>query len=161
MLRPERIGLPMLVSHPELRAPLAPRYPRGHARCGAAAVEFAFVAPLLFMVILGIIEFGRGMMVAELLNSAARNGSRVGALTGSDNAAISAAVTNALSGTGVSGASCTIRVNGNPAANAATAVTGDAISVTVTVPYSSVSWLPVNQYLGGRTLGSTVVMRRE
>jgi Flp pilus assembly protein TadG len=151
----------MLTPGPGPKSRVRPLAARRRGRRGAAAVEFAFVAPLLFMVILGIIEFGRGMMVAELLNSAARNGSRVGALTGSDNTAISTAVTNALSGTGISGASCTIRVNGNSAANAATAVTGDAISVTVTVPYNSVSWLPVNQYLGGRTLGSTVVMRRE
>ena len=41
-------------------------------RRGAALVEMAVCLPVLVMVILAIIEFGGGMMVAELLNDAAR-----------------------------------------------------------------------------------------
>ena len=145
-----------------LNSPYRKRTPAGSIRTrrGAAAVEFACVAPLLFVVILGIIEFGRAMMVSELLNNAARNGARTGALTGSDNSAITSAVNNSLSGTGISGASSSIKVNGY-SANASAAVSGDAILVSVTVPYANVSWLPVTQFLSGKTLGSTVVMRRE
>jgi Flp pilus assembly protein TadG len=36
-------------------------------RRGTAVVKFAVVAPLLFSVVLAILEFGRGMMVAENL----------------------------------------------------------------------------------------------
>jgi Flp pilus assembly protein TadG len=118
------------------------------------------VAPLLFLVILGIIEFGRAMMVGELLNSAARNGSRTGVLTSGDSTAVNTAVEASLSGSGISGYTTTIKVNGT-VANPSTATTGDLITVTVTVPYGSVSWLPVTQWLGDKTLGATVVMRRE
>ena len=40
-------------------------------RKGAAAVEFALVMPLFFMLILGIIEFGRAIMVEQIITNAA------------------------------------------------------------------------------------------
>jgi Flp pilus assembly protein TadG len=132
--------------------------PRG--RSATAAVEFAVVAPLLFTVALGIIEFGRAMMVLEVLNNAARSGCRVGVLSGSDNNAINTAVTNSLAGSSVSGTTTTILVNGSPV-DVSTANTGDTISVSVAVPADSVSWLPVTHFLTGKTLSGSVAMRRE
>jgi Flp pilus assembly protein TadG len=134
---------------------------RGSAkRSGAALVEFAILAPLLFTLILGIIEFGRAMMVTDLLNSAARAGCRTGVLAGSTSDSITSAVTSALTSTGIHGATVSVLVNGT-AADASTAATGDSITVKVTVPSANVSWLPVQRFLSGATLGSSVVMRRE
>jgi Flp pilus assembly protein TadG len=130
-------------------------------RCAAAAVEFAIIAPLLFTLILGIIEFGRAMMVIELLNNAARNGARIGALAGSDTSAITTAVNSSLTTAGVNGANTpTVLVNG-ASADASTATTGDVVSVSVTTPASKISWLPGTIFLTGDTLGTAVVMRRE
>ncbi len=129
-------------------------------RRGVAAVEFAVVASLLFVLVLGIIEFGRAMMVLEMLNNAARNGVRVGALKGSANTDVASAVTSALSGAGFSGTTNTIQVNG-ATADVSTAVPGDAITVIVQVPYNHVTWLPTSMFLAGRTLGSNVTMRHE
>src|SRR5262245_5200786 len=112
------------------------------------------------MVVLGIIEFGRAMMVLEVLSDAARSGCRVATLSGSDNSAVNAAVTSALTSGSVSGATTTIDVNGAQT-NVSTASTGDAITVSVSVPADSVSWLPVQRYLTGRTLSGSVTMRRE
>jgi Flp pilus assembly protein TadG len=151
----------MLVENRTLSRTLVPAVRRTMSRrTAAAAVEFAVVAPLMFALVLGIIEFGRAMMVAEIINSAARNGCRQGVLTGSDNAAITTAVNNALGETGISGATSVVKVNGSQA-DARNAISGDAIAVTVSVAYGNVSWLPVNQFLGDKTLVSTVVMRRE
>jgi Flp pilus assembly protein TadG len=134
---------------------------RAGARRGVAAVEFAVMATLLFTLILGIVEIGRAMMVLEILNNAARNGCRVGVLSGSSNADVSTAVDNALSGTGVTGYDApTITVNGS-AANVSTAVSGDAVSVTVSAPYSNVTWLPTTLFLSGKSLSSVAVMRHE
>ncbi len=41
-------------------------------RRGASAVEFAIVAPFLFMVLIGMIEFGRAMMVQHIVTMSAR-----------------------------------------------------------------------------------------
>lgn len=49
---------------------------RPRIRSGATAVEFAVVAIPLFMVLFGIFEFGRYMMVAHTLEHAAREGAR-------------------------------------------------------------------------------------
>ncbi len=45
---------------------------RRSARRGSAAVEFAFVAPIFFAFIIGIVDFGRMMMVQEIMTNAAR-----------------------------------------------------------------------------------------
>jgi Flp pilus assembly protein TadG len=50
---------------------------------GASAVEFAFVAPLLILLALGIIEFGRAFQVQGTLAAAAREGVRMMALQNS------------------------------------------------------------------------------
>src|SRR6266850_5882651 len=69
---------------------------------GAAAVEFAVVAPLLFLVvILPTFEFGRGLMVAELVTNAARSGCRVGILPGNSNSSITSAVNTSLTEQGI------------------------------------------------------------
>src|SRR3954447_1404449 len=81
-------------------------------RRGVAAVEFAVVASLLFLLLLGIIEIGRAMMVLEMLNNAARNGARMGTLQGSSNTDVTSAVTNALANAGFSGTNTAVAVNG-------------------------------------------------
>ena len=49
---------------------------------GAALVEFALVAPLLLVVIAGIVDFGFLFQRYEVLTNAAREGARLGSLPG-------------------------------------------------------------------------------
>jgi len=135
-------------------------------RAGLAAVEFAVVAPVLFMVVFGIVDFGRAVMALDLVNNVARQGARTGALSGKTDADITAAVDTALSNSGLptrsSGTALTIQVNGNAATDAGLAVSDDQITVTVAVSVGQVSWLPGQWYLSRSSLLSgTVVMRRE
>lgn len=62
---------------------------------GAVAVEFAILAPVLIMLLLGIMEFGRAYSVQTSLSDAARQGVRVMAIT-NDSAAARNAVKSAL-----------------------------------------------------------------
>ncbi|PVZ60967.1 TadE/TadG family type IV pilus assembly protein [Arthrobacter sp. H-02-3] len=62
---------------------------------GAAAVEFALLAPVLIMLLLGIMEFGRAYNVQISLSSAAREGVRVMAI-GNDATAARTAAKNAV-----------------------------------------------------------------
>jgi Flp pilus assembly protein TadG len=48
---------------------------------GAAMVEFAIIAPLLLLVVFGIIEFGRAYNAQNSLTHAAREGAREYAIT--------------------------------------------------------------------------------
>jgi hypothetical protein len=56
------------------------RRPKSPARCGAVAVEFAVIAPLLLAVIVGLIELSRVYSVQNCLETAAREGARFAAL---------------------------------------------------------------------------------
>jgi Flp pilus assembly protein TadG len=64
--------------------------PRSSER-GAVAVEFAILAPLLIMLLLGIMEFGRAYNVQVSLSNAAREGVRVMAISNDQTAAKTAA----------------------------------------------------------------------
>ena len=108
-------------------------------RRGAATVEFALVAPVLFLFIFAIFEFGRAFMVMDLLGDAARVGSREGAVQGKSSSTVTTDVQNRLSGEGVNNSSVTVEVNG-AAGDPSTANSGDEITVIVTVPVSSITW---------------------
>lgn len=64
---------------------------------GAVAVEFALLAPVLVMLLLGITEFGRAYNVQISLSSAAREGVRVMAIGNNQTAARTAAKNAAVS----------------------------------------------------------------
>ena len=64
---------------------------------GAVAVEFALVAPVLVMLLLGIMEFGRAYNAQVTISSAAREGVRVMAIGNSPTAARTAAKNAAVS----------------------------------------------------------------
>ena len=65
--------------------PIHVRLPGDRRRSrGQALVEFALVAPLLFVLILGVIEAGRFIFFQELLNNATREGARYAIVHGAD-----------------------------------------------------------------------------
>jgi len=82
---------------------------------GAVAVEFALLAPVLVMLLLGIMEFGRAYNVQISLSSAAREGVRVmtignnpiAARTAAKNAAVTLQPTLSDANITISPATCT------------------------------------------------------
>jgi len=125
-------------------------------------LEFALVIPVLMSLLMGMLEIGRGFMALNAVTTAAREGARTGAVPNGDNAKVAAAVTNALTSQGIPTANATtiVKVNG-AVADASSAITGNTITVSVSVPYNDVSWVGIGQYLGGKSLTAFVVMRRE
>jgi Flp pilus assembly protein TadG len=65
---------------------------RADSERGAAAVEFALIAPLLFMLIFGIIQFGLAWSQKEIFVQAAREGARYAAVGCEDGACSSGEV---------------------------------------------------------------------
>jgi Flp pilus assembly protein TadG len=53
-------------------------------RRGQALVEFALVAPIFFLILFGIIDFGRYIYYVQILNNAAREGARYAIVHGSN-----------------------------------------------------------------------------
>lgn len=119
-------------------------------------VEFAVVAPVFFLLVFGMIEYGRMVMVQQVITNASREGARVAVLDGSTAADVTTAASGLLTGASISGAN--ISVTPNPPSSAAY---GAPVTVAVSVSFNQVSWLPTPMFLGGRTLSATTVMRRE
>lgn len=98
---------------------------------GAAAVEFALVVPILLILLLGVIEFGRVFNVQLQLTAAARESVRVMAIEKQPALATSKAVAAA---SGLSPALSPANVRVSPSSCSSTP--GADVDVTVTVTYS-------------------------
>jgi Flp pilus assembly protein TadG len=125
-------------------------------RRGAAAVEFAIVAPVFILFVLGIVEYGRAMMVQQLLTNATREGARRAVVQGVTAAEATGIVEAMLSNAGVTGAQVTVTPTSLTAVGH-----GSPLTVSASVLYDDVNWLPVPKFLGGKNLTAQAAMRRE
>ena len=134
-------------------------------RCGASAVEFAFIAPVMFMLIFGVIEFSRVVMVQHTLTDGVRDAAREASLPTMKSAStVESNLRSRLS------ASIPAATNSNAVAitvapqDLSAATSGDPIRVRVAVNYSNVSWLPAigfRSVAGNRQLSAEATMERE
>ena len=103
-----------------------------------------------------MIEFGRMLMVQQMLTNAAREGARVAVLDGASASATTTKVVEYLASIDQSA----VEVTTTPS-NLGSVDTGDPVAVQVTVPYEEVSWLPSPWFLDNRELTASCTMRRE
>jgi Flp pilus assembly protein TadG len=119
-------------------------------------VEFAIVAPLFFLLVFAMIEYGRMVMVQQILVNASREGARRAVVDGATASEVDTAVMDFLEDSSIQGGEVAI----DPA-DPATAEYGEAVTVSVSINFNEVSWLPSPMYLGGQELKASTVMRRE
>jgi Flp pilus assembly protein TadG len=127
-------------------------------RGGAAVVEFAIVAPVFFLLVFGMIEYGRMVMVQQILTNASREGARYAViLESNDTTAVQDRVTDYLESASIGGTP-TVTVDwptGGSGSN-------QPVSVSVSIPFGQVSWLPSPMFVSSTMpLTATSVMRRE
>lgn len=125
-------------------------------RRGTAVVEFALVAPLFFLLVMGMIEYGRMVMVQQILTNASREGARRAVLDGITTSNVQTSVNTYLSGAKITGATVTVTSNAAVAPD-----TANSMTVVVSIPFSQVSWLPSPMYLKNKTLSASTTMRKE
>ena len=116
-------------------------------RKGVAAVEFAFVAPVFFLLVLGLVEMERMLMVQQSLTNAAREGCRtavIGTTTGSSE--VDSAVRHYLQSV-TSKALDPAKLRVTAPTNLANCPSGTSLKVGVEVNYMDVTWVPFG-YLG-------------
>jgi len=130
---------------------------------GAVAVEFAFVLPLLIVLLVGIMEFGLILYNQQVLTNACREGTRAGIVARSprlDSTAIAKVVNDYTQAHLVTFGSAT---------SAATVIDnsggtsfGDDLKVTITYDYD---FLVLSKFIssltGGLTLSAQTVMKYE
>jgi Flp pilus assembly protein TadG len=132
---------------------------------GAAAVEFALVMPVFFLIVFGIIDFGRAYFTTSSLTHAAREGVRVVALGGSADEAEARTVDAAA---GLSDVDASVEDSGAAVDGTWTCSFGNPTDVVATVPFEYVTPLggfvnllnPVTEgFDGPSTLTSRASMR--
>jgi len=142
-------------------------------RSGSAAVEFALVVPFMAMILMGMFELGRAMMVKSILSDAARKACRTGIERDKQNSDIVSEAKNIMTDNGFTGSqfnppsvgAINIVVtdpNGVVLGDSLDAPSGSIVSVQVAIPVSSTAWV-APFYLGtGATLESeTIVMMKQ
>ncbi len=124
-------------------------------------MEFAIVAPVFFLLIFGMIEYGRMIMVQQVITNASREGARMAVLDGSRTSEVEDRVRSYLTNSSIDPTHADIDAYANGTMALENAGFGDPVTVSVSIPFTEVSWLPSPMYLGGKTLTATTVMRRE
>lgn len=131
---------------------------------GQALVEFALVTPLLLILLLGMVEFGRAWNTYQTVTDAAREGARVAAVNSKQNLAIDSvyhAVRRALAAAHLDSTAATITA---PGYNLLPTDNNEATTVTVTYPYSFTFLRPFLRWTTEQatlSLQTSVVMRNE
>ena len=125
-------------------------------RAGSAVVEFAVIAPLMFLVVFGVIELGRAMAVQETVTSASREACRVAVVDGRTKSDATDRITSMMSSAGIAG--YTVAFSPDPPSSARE---GTPVIVTVQIPFNNVTWLPSPQFLRNRVLRGSTTLSRE
>lgn len=127
-------------------------------RLGATVVEMAVVTPIFVLLVFGLIEFGRALMIKQAMTDAARAGSRTAILatTQSQDQVVAAArdcLASAISDPGQ--ASVVVTPD-----DLSSADRGVELTTTVSVSFSKLSWV-VPSFLGDVVIKSESHMTRE
>lgn len=129
---------------------------------GAVAVEFALIIPLLLLLLMGVIDFGRAMYVKSTLVYTASQGARVASMRNANWQAVVNSTAASLQVQKLAGNSATT----NPTSTSSAACPADAVaspdtatvSITVSVPFrwlTPVGWLPAAGAINSLSATST------
>jgi Flp pilus assembly protein TadG len=137
-------------------------------RPGQSLVEFVLIAPLLLLLIFGLVEFARGWNIRHVVTDAAREGARYLAVDNEVSTdSVVTIISAALSASGLNPANATITLVQCEGANCTSPnvrVAGEAARVTINYPYELglsrvfLGWAVED---GRINIGTTFVMRNE
>lgn len=125
-------------------------------RRGQVAVEFAMVAPIIFLFVFAAIEFGRALLAIHCMEGAAHDACRLGIIESATTEDVEDMCAARLAAGGIIEYDMTLTP-----VSLATAQQWDPVTVNVTTTYGDISWLPVPTYLGDITLSATCTLPRE
>jgi Flp pilus assembly protein TadG len=132
---------------------------------GATLVEFAIVAPVLLLLLIGCLDFSRALNAYVTITNAAREGARYASLdAAADGAAVKTYLTGRVAPLDASAISVTLAFA--PAADARWSSAAPApghVTVSVSYPWQATTWLIGSLFSasGTRTLTSAASMEAE
>ncbi|MDA7980412.1 MAG: pilus assembly protein [Pirellulales bacterium] len=122
-------------------------------RRGAVLIEFAFTAPILFLLLFGSWEFSRANMLRNLARSAAYEGARAGIVPGATVKEVQDNAQAVLNAVGVRGA----RIAVSPSTITSTTT---SVTVDIEIPVNSNTYV-VPFFFRDKAMTSSCVMTRE
>ena len=114
------------------------------------------ISPLIFLLFFGTIEFGRALMVIHTLEEAVRTGCRMAIIEGTTETEVQDTIQTMLNANGIT--TYTLTTNPTPLSSSCQ---WDPVTVTVTVSYDNVSWLPALMYLSGQNFTASCTLPQE
>ena len=150
------------------RAATAPQQQRATGmrrarRRAAAATELALVLPVFILLLVGILEFGRAVMVQQILVNGARETARRAILPGAVHSEVMTAANTYYTNASIpsTGRSIVLRGPNSTALTSFSSIrSGDAITSEVSIPYNNVS-LGLGMWLKNKSMTARVTMRKE
>ena len=119
---------------------------------GQSIVEFAMILPILLLVLFGITEFGRAIMVTNVLNTASREGARLAVVSSvGDSLSVRARVVEVLDAANIDAKQITIQF----------LLAEKSVEVTVTTDFEVLSGGVLDPFVGTFELKGKTVMRYE
>lgn len=138
------------------------RLRRSNQRDGATTIEMALVAPFIFLMVFGSVEFARMMMVRQALTNAARQGCRKACLATTQSSVVAedaarkamlSVITQALTNQD-------LEVTFTPSFSSTPPESGTSITAELAIDCSDVSWLPPF-FTADTRIKCSAVMNRE
>ncbi len=132
---------------------MRPQCIRRNNRQGGATVEFAICAPILFMFLCAVVEFGSVYQLQQTVREAAFEGARAGVALDAATSDVTTAATSITQTIGI--INPTITINPNPLT-----YTSPTITVTVSVNLGKNAWL-LWFFSGTTSISGTITLTRE
>ena len=138
------------------------RHWRRTHRTGAVMLEMAIVLPIFLLLVLGIIEMGRVMMLNQMATNACREASRRAIVPGEAHGNVLKAAHKYLDASGVkqTGRVVEIRDSSGSVVDLSNINAHESVTVRIEFPYSENTW-GFTSIMGGRKFASQSTMRRE
>jgi len=128
---------------------------RRNGQAGVALIETAFILPLLLVLCMGMLDFGRAFHMKSVLDQAAREGARIAVVTSPDPDLVTTKVNEVLASSGVAASS--VQVTGPDAARMVTVT----VSATFTFVTPGIFALVNGDYGNTIPMSGQTVMRFE
>ena len=121
---------------------------------GQSIIEFALVLPILLLVLFGITEFGRAIMVTNVLHTASREGARLAVVSAvSDTVSVKDRINEVLDAANLD--------LGKATTNIVYSSSDNCVTVTITYQFEVLSGGILDPFMGTIPLKGMTVMRYE
>ena len=142
-----------------------------HERSGTTVVEFAFIAPVFILMLFGLLEFGRAVMLKQIVTDVASEGCRTAVVSkGKTTQDVHDAITATLQGRSVpEPAIHAIHIEEQPlgggdftdVSDLSDVERGQPIRVTIEIQLGATSWLPNVFFSDATIIDGQAQMKRE